>query len=119
MNIVERLFGKKEKTMEAYFQQGDVVVTPIDTIPEAAKKLGHKTLAEGEATGHFHVAEAEDVEIFQVGDTLYMNAPTGTSIRHEEHKRISVKPGKYKIGRVREYDHLAMLGEERVRRVID
>ncbi len=98
-----------------YIQQGDILLKPIDAIPVGAKKLSHKTLAEGEASNHFHVAEAEDVELYEIDGTLYMSAPSGTTVRHEEHKRVSVKPGVFKIDRVREYDHFS----EESRPVID
>lgn len=98
-----------------YDQQGDVLIKPVDGIPAGAKRLNHRTLADGEHTGHSHVTEAEDVELFEENGTLYMRAPTGTTVRHEEHKPITVKPGTYVVSGVREFDHF----KEEAHRVID
>jgi hypothetical protein len=68
-------------------------------------RVATRVLREGEATGHMHVATAEDVQLFLHDGTLYMRAPTGTEIVHEEHKAFTVPPGTYRIGAVREYDH--------------
>jgi hypothetical protein len=46
---------------------------------------------------------------------LYMRAPTGTTVVHEEHRVLEIPPGDYLIGIVREYDHFA----EEARHVID
>lgn len=103
------------KPASAWFQQGDVLIKPIDAIPSAATETGNRVLAEGEATGHKHVAVADDVRLFLHEGTLFMRAPQGTSVVHEEHRIIEIPPGDYQIGIVREYDHFA----EVTRRVID
>ena len=91
-----------------YFQQGDVLITPVADIPAGVKPSPKgRVLREGEATGHAHRATAEDVQLFIVGEQLFMRAPSGTEIVHEEHKAFSVPPGTYEIGAVREYDHFA------------
>jgi len=68
------------------------------------KKRIDKCLAEGEVTGHFHVAVAKDVEVFGEGIDRELNAPTGTDIVHEEHKTITLPPGQFTIKRQREID---------------
>jgi hypothetical protein len=99
----------------AWYQQGDVTIMPVDAIPVEAHETSNRVLAEGEATGHKHVAAAEDVRLFLYDGTLFMSAPSGTTIVHEEHRVLDIPPGKYQIGIVREYDHF---GEE-TRRVFD
>lgn len=90
-----------------FYQQGDVILVPA-SVPQGAKRLSHKVLAEGEATGHKHQAVADDVELFEDEDgVLYMSAPSGTEIQHEEHGTISILPNFYVVKRVREYDHFA------------
>ena len=72
------------------------------------KKLNHKRLAEGEVTGHYHEAVADDVELFDAGQgVMVMHAPSGTEIHHAEHGTIAVPPGEYERFIVREYDHAA------------
>lgn len=88
-------------------QQGDVLIESVECIPAGGVKLPHARLAEGEATGHAHVAEAEDVELFEVNGVLYLSAPHGTKVAHEEHAVVTVPTGKWKVGKVLEYDHFA------------
>ena len=71
------------------------------------KKRNDRVLAEGEATGHAHVAMSDDVEVF--GKNLEsmereMVAPNGTDITHEEHGTITIPPGDYEITIQREID---------------
>ena len=100
---------------DAWYQQGDVTIKPVDAIPAGAMTTDTRVLAEGEATGHKHLAEAEDVKLYLHEGALYMHAPSGTTVVHEEHHAVAVPPGDYLIGIVREFDHFA--GESR--RVID
>lgn len=99
----------------AWFQQGDVLIRPVAEIPKWAKRIDGRVLAEGEATGHMHVAEASDVKLFLFEGTLYMRVPEGTKVVHEEHAPVDIPPGDYMVGKVREYDHFA----EEARNVID
>ena len=98
-----------------WFQQGDVTIMPVAEIPDGAALVRTRVLREGEATGHTHVATADDVQLFLHEGTLYMRAPSGTEVVHEEHKAFNVPPGTYRIGVVREYDHFA----EEARPVVD
>lgn len=98
-----------------WFQQGDVIIKPVSCIPEGANPVGTRVLREGEATGHAHRATGEGVQLFIHGDTLYMRAEGGAEVVHEEHRPITVPPGVYVIGAVREYDHF----EEMTRPVFD
>lgn len=104
-----------------YYQQGDVIITPVDKIPDGLKKKPDYVLAEGEATGHHHVIDIDplteaglDLLQDENGD-LYLLTDKAVTVRHEEHNPITIDPGQYKIGRVREYDHFA----EEARRVVD
>lgn len=91
-------------------QQGDVNIESAK-IPKSARILKRHergaVLALGEHTGHAHVATAEDVMLFEIDGVLYMSAPSGTEVVHEEHRAIAVPPGEYEIGIVKEFDHFA------------
>jgi len=94
------------------YQQGDVLLTKISALPKGAqKRLGRVVLAEGEVTGHAHVATATrpewTVELFEREGTLYLRTTGDAAITHEEHGAITVPPGVYQIGKVQEYDHFA------------
>jgi hypothetical protein len=60
----------------AWYQQGDVTIKPVAAIPAEATSAAGRVLAEGEATGHKHLAEAEDVRLFLHDGALYMRAPS-------------------------------------------
>lgn len=104
-------------------QQGDVLMLRVDKLPKGCKKLAHDkrgvVLAEGEHTGHHHRIENE-------GGVALMEAPNGVrfmvndtgkpvTVTHEEHKPVTVSPGIWQIGQVREKDWFS----EMVRPVID
>ena len=98
----------------ALYQQGDVLIQSVDSIPKDAKKQApqqHKnTLAEGEFTGHAHRVQGP-VDIFrqgnQTGGDIFMSVPKRITVTHEEHKPVTLPKGLYRVSRVREYDHFA------------
>ena len=95
--------------MTTYYQQGDVLLFPVEEIPKDTKKEMGVVLAEGEVTGHAHRLQ-RPVEIFkapghQDGDDVYMSSPRRIELTHEEHATQVIPPGKYRVSRVREYDY--------------
>jgi len=101
-------------------RQGDVLIEQIATIPETAKaQPASKSiiLAHGEVTGHHHVLQAEDpADWWKEGEIpttldkpaaligeIFVSAPKGAVITHDEHGTIPVPPGNYRISRQREY----------------
>lgn len=92
------------------YQQGDVLLRQVHAIPPGGRLKRHArgwVVAEGEVTGHCHEVIGEGVEIYEKDGTLYVSAPHGGTMKHEEHKPIDLAPGNYAIGIVREYDHFA------------
>ena len=99
-------------------QQGDVLINQIDE--DVAKmngeKLNHKTLAEGEATGHHHSIVSCLATLFMVDSIMHMKVESDEAVlRHQEHDEIVIPKGNYQIGIVQEYDHF----EEEARRVAE
>jgi hypothetical protein len=87
-------------------QQGDVLIEKVSEIK--GKKLNHLTLAEGEATGHHHTVTKGEAELYEYEGTLFLNVKSDEAVvTHQEHKAVTLPKGKYKIGRVREYDHFS------------
>ena len=100
-----------------YLQQGDIVITPVTSLPDGLFKVPTKVLQEGEFTGHMHQFDAKDyVSVYvsqdvkshkaitpDMGKFIVVEAPA--ALRHEEHRPIEVPPGIYKISIVREYDY--------------
>jgi hypothetical protein len=98
--------------------QGDVFFTKAKAIPTKAKPMDRKArgyvIAEGEATGHAHVIEDEAL-IYEKYGTMYVHVLKQIEVRHEEHRPITLTPGLWKVGIVREYDPFL----EEARRVTD
>jgi hypothetical protein len=111
---------EKETNDPIWYQQGDVLIKPVDEIPEKASVIEGRVLAEGEATGHKHLATDAGVKLFMFEGKMYMRVPRKTEIAHEEHKPIDIPAGDYTIGIVREYDHFAEEKRtEEIRKVVD
>lgn len=91
-------------------QQGDVLIEYIAAMPRGGRVLtadprGY-VVAEGEATGHAHIIDAEGVlEMREIDGVLYARIGAPVALRHEEHFVQTLAPGIVKFGRVQEYDH--------------
>ena len=108
------------------------VMIPSKTKDQPYQSYGHKresqstkdvdviTVAHGEATGHTHSfrmsQQASNVAITayggtrtRVGDVPEFIKITGNSavIKHEEHNALTIPAGHYKVGIVREFDHIS------------
>lgn len=105
---------------QEFFQQGDVIVERVDTVPtgEAVPpENGRIILAKGEATGHAHAIEdIAGIRFIKGADgNHYLVLPEGRDLVHQEHKTVKLPPGSYRVRQVREYDHFA----EETRRLRD
>lgn len=98
--------------------QGDVFFTEANKIPEKATVVMKTTrgyiIAEGEATGHAHIID-DDIKLYEKDGTLYLRTLNPVEVRHEEHRPVSLPPGIWQVGIVREYDPFL----EETRRVLD
>lgn len=104
-------------------RQGDVLLIPIDQVPDSATTTAAGTrlvLAEGEATGHAHAVLADNAELVEAPDgTLYLIvADEAAVLVHEEHNAIPLNPGSYEVRRQREYVPSPQR-EQQFRRVAD
>lgn len=98
-------------------QQGDVLFKKINRFPGDIKKYESNILAEGEATGHAHAIDLANADVYRdEQNNLYIDV-TGENavVKHEEHNQINIPKGRYKIAKVREYDHF----KREVRKVVD
>ncbi len=88
-------------------RQGDVLLVPIDEIPEAARPLrrigGRVVLAEGEVTGHAHAIRSTAATLLEAGEDRFLQVGSGVTLDHEEHAQIDVAPGTYRVVIQREY----------------
>jgi len=100
----------KEKPM---FRQGDILFLwaaesqPTDEVTPTHNSV---EIAQGEATGHHHVAQGQSLSTMLSIDEVVnrLNAPHGCRIVHEEHAPLELPPGNYIVRRQREY----VYGEE-------
>lgn len=105
---------------KVHYRQGDVLIERIDIIPPKAEKQKQSTsiiLAHGEVTGHHHRLETEDpADWWKQGEIstsnekpsilageVFLDLSKGGSVTHQEHARIDLAPGKYRVTRQREY----------------
>lgn len=94
--------------------------TRATEIPKTSVKLkpdqrGY-VLAEGEATGHAHtIEETDDAELYREGDRLLAMIHKTATVTHQEHGPVTLEPGIWEIGRVREWDYLSKME----RRILD
>ena len=108
--------------MKIQRQQGDVCVESAKIPSGAAPRKRHArgiVLAEGESTGHAHVVTCgacTDAELLELGDRVFLRIMGGdATVIHEEHGPVTLPPGEYEIGIVKEYDY----DREESRNVID
>lgn len=102
-------------------RHGDVPIHQLAEIPATAEKVEHNgkfTLAWGEVTGHHHTLYAkkkDDMDIYKIGETFFINLKVDVPLRHQEHKEIVIPAGIYGVGMETEYDPYL----KRLTRVID
>ena len=77
--------------------QGDVLLFPVDRIPDGAQvQIGEThTLAYGERTGHSHVLDR--AQLSTVGTERYVEVGEGAAIRHQDHGPVVVPAGLYRV----------------------
>lgn len=94
-------------------RQGDLIIKSVKELPKGLKKVRDGIILKGESTGHSHRLIGGDVFSGKDGLIYLMLAKNG-SVRHEEHKPINLKAGKYVVIRQREY-----MAKDMVRLVVD
>lgn len=97
------------KTKKQQFRQGDVFVErcadEIDGCTRLEPEGGRVILAHGEATGHAHALSVDAAALYEHPKTKerFLRVVRETSLLHEEHAPIKLKPGTYRVRRQREY----------------
>lgn len=93
--------------MTKQLRQGDVLLVRVGRIPQSAREQeakGRIVLAHGEATGHAHTVDGERAKLSRTdGGVTYLTVAQLTEVLHQEHAPVTLKPGKYKVVRQREY----------------
>jgi hypothetical protein len=96
------------KTIKDQVRQGDVLLHPVDGIPEGARKrktARQFTAALGEATGHHHTVyaeRAEDLEVYDFRGMTYLKVLTPDTLDHQEHGPVPLRERLYEVRRQQE-----------------
>lgn len=93
------------------FRQGDILLVPVKSIPNAVEVIerdqGRIILAYGEVTGHAHAIKDKRATLFRdpklAAIFMHISGDAPVALEHDEHAAIHVPPGKYQIIRQREY----------------
>jgi hypothetical protein len=94
--------------MKQLYRQGDVLIERVSKIPSDAKRekaKGRIILALGEATGHHHSLAPDAADWWKQPDgTQFLEVgKKPAALTHQEHATIELPPGRYRVGRQREY----------------
>jgi hypothetical protein len=91
------------------YRQGDVLLLKLDVIPSdlgdpARRENDRVILAHGEVTGHAHAIASPFATLFETHDgDRYLRVDARCDLTHEEHGRVPIEPGMYRVIRQREY----------------
>lgn len=97
------------KNQEMY-RQGDVLLKKINSIPAKAVKAKTAVVAEGE--GHHEHKAVGDVEVMEIGETLYLAVNTEGKLVHvhtgtetqADHFPLELPAGNYEVVHQRAYN---------------
>lgn len=85
-------------------RQGDLLIESVESVPKDARVRPSGVLAEGEVTGHAHRVTGSGVVVLERGSDLFIVAPNGGAVVHEEHGTVTLPPGTHRVERQEEYD---------------
>ena len=96
-------------------RQGDLLVEKIESFDPKNMKKSTLVLAEGEVTGHKHQLKGNQIQVYEFENQKYIQVPQTAELIHEEHQKLELDQGFYKVTQQREYSYL----NEQIRRVAD
>ncbi len=104
-------WGSTENGGFSLYRQGDVLIIPVEWIPEKLdpvdRENGRVVLAHGEVTGHAHAIMAEGAALFRdpklMAVFMRVSGDAPVALEHDDHDTIMIPPGKYQVVRQREY----------------
>lgn len=98
----------KQQTRPTMYRQGDVAIIEcarVAVTKEVEREDGRIVLAHGEVTGHAHAIASTDATLFLDEATLnrHLDVRAPVTLDHEEHGRIEIPSGFYRVVQQREY----------------
>lgn len=105
------MFGKLRAwwRRKEYYQQGDIQLFPHEIPKHASLKTNKHVVEHGEKTGHAHKLEGNNFQFYESRGHKYLRIVKPTNLRHEEHDKIVVPPGDYKVGKIETEDPFSNL----------
>lgn len=90
------------------YRQGDILLIPFhEELPEDRERIAREglrvVLAHGEATGHAHALLSPAATLYQADDERFLMVRWRAALRHQEHDRIILPKGVYRVVRQQEY----------------
>jgi len=114
--------GSRVPKFPVMVRQGDVLLVPVDAIPDGATPVardrGRVVLAYGEVTGHAHAIKAPGATLLADEVDRYLRLRSQAVLDHEEHAAIGLAAGAYRVVIQREYEP-APVGSRIWRPVVD
>ncbi len=101
--IDSRLDAQAREPAMAQYRHGDLLLERVEALPPDAQPLPSHVLAEGENTGHAHRMDSSARVYCDGAGNRYVRARATTALTHEEHARIDLPPGLYRVLRQREF----------------
>jgi len=107
-----------QKGSKPFWRQGDIYFVQLDGETRAeGTPVKNGVIAKGETTGHSHrlspSSMSEGAMLSLIGGSMFLRAPQGATIVHDEHGPISLPAGIFAVVHQQEFDGLAW------RRVVD
>ncbi|MBI3928391.1 MAG: hypothetical protein HY319_22810 [Armatimonadetes bacterium] len=85
------------------YRHGDVYLTKVSAPPRAERReRPGNVLAEGEVTGHAHKIVGK-ARLYEWKESLHVRVESPACLIHEQHARIDLPPGTYRVTIQREW----------------
>lgn len=86
-----------------YYHHGDCLLIPVEKVE--GKEIKGNILLEGEVTGHAHRIKENTAKLYMdKRNVMFVEVTAPSALTHEEHGRIELPEGLYRVDRVKEYD---------------
>lgn len=102
---------KEPNSRTPFWRQGDIYFVQIDEESRAkGTPVKSGVIAKGETTGHAHrlapSSMSQGAVLSLIAGSMFLRAPQGATIVHDEHGPISLPVGRYAVVPQREFDGL-------------
>lgn len=89
--------------MKDHCRQGDLLIVRVDEIPAETDTVQGNVMLAGQVTGHSHRLVHGEAPAVAATHLLSLAVTTQASLVHEEHRPITLPPGRNQVRRQRAY----------------